>query len=337
MRYGYYPGCSMPHSAAPYEISTQAVVKALGVGLEELDDWNCCGATEYIALNKIAAYALVGRNLALAERQFCTPGDGKATIVAPCSACCLNLTKVEHNMEVHPELAKKVNLALAEGGLSHRPGTIDVKHLLEVVCDDVGLAAVKAKVVKPLRGLRVAPYYGCLLTRPVLPGHPTDDPEYPTSLDDLLKALGAEVVDFPLKTHCCGGHMTQISAETANSLIYRLLRSASEYDADAVVVICPMCQLNLDAYQSGVNRQYGTTFELPVLYFTQLMGLAFGIEAEELGLGREITPARNALAKIGVAEPQPRPAEPPKPARRAKGDKRLPMPVLPGSDRGGEA
>ncbi len=337
MRYGYYPGCSMPHSAAPYELSTRAVVKTLGVALEEIDDWNCCGATEYIALNRIAAYALVGRNLALAEKQLCEPGNGKGQVVAPCSACCLNLAKVEHNLEVHPDLARKVNVALAEGGLHHRPGTLEIKHLLEVVCGDVGLAAVKAKVVRPLRGLRVAPYYGCLLTRPVLPGHPTDDPEYPTSLDELLKALGAEVVDFPLKTHCCGGHMTQISAETANELLYRLLRNASEYHADVIVAICPMCQLNLDAYQGAVNKQFGTAFETPVLYFTQLMGLAFGVGAEELGLGREITPAREALAKIGVEAPPPPSAEPPKPARRAKGDKRLPMPTRPGAGTGGEA
>jgi heterodisulfide reductase subunit B len=152
-----------------------------------------------------------------------------------------------------------------------------------------------------------------------------DEAEYPTFLDDLLRALGAEVVDFPLKTHCCGGHMTQISADTANTLLHRLLKNAAEYRADIIATVCPMCQLNLDAYQSQVNRAYGTDFELPVLYFTQLMGIAFGLEAGALGLGKEIVSAGKALAKVGVQPPAP-PAAPAKPLARKKGDKTLPMP-----------
>jgi heterodisulfide reductase subunit B len=152
-----------------------------------------------------------------------------------------------------------------------------------------------------------------------------DDAEYPTFLDDLLHALGAEVVDFPLKTHCCGGHMTQVSADTANALLHRLLKNAAEYRSDLIATACPMCQLNLDAYQAQVNRAFGTDFRLPVLYFTQLMGLAFGLDAAALGLGKEIVSAEKALAKIGVQEPAPPPA-PAKPAHRKKGDKALPMP-----------
>jgi heterodisulfide reductase subunit B len=151
-----------------------------------------------------------------------------------------------------------------------------------------------------------------------------DDAEYPTFLDDLLHVLGADVVDFPLKTHCCGGHMTQISADTANMLLHRLLKNATEYRADIIATACPMCHLNLDAYQAQVNRAYDSNFDLPILYFTQLMGLAFGLDAAALGLGKEIVSAERALAKIGVERPAP-PA-PAKPAHRKKGDKALPMP-----------
>ena len=326
MAYGYYPGCSLEHSAAAYDDSTRAVARAMGIDLVELDDWNCCGATEYIALSRTGAYALIGRNLALAEAQLAGNGGGpKAVLAAPCSACFLNLSKAEHYVETHPDLAAEMNEALAAGGLHHTPGTVEVRHLVEVLVTDVGLEAIRSKVQRPLHALRVAPYYGCLLTRPQIPGHTMDEAEYPTFLDDLLRALGAEVVDFPLKTHCCGGHMTQVSADTANTLLHRLLKSAAEYRADLIATVCPMCQLNLDAYQSQVNRAYGTSFDLPILYFTQLMGLAFGLDAAGLGLGKEIVSAEKALAKIGVERPAPPPA-PSKPAHRKKGDKSLPMP-----------
>jgi heterodisulfide reductase subunit B len=326
MAYGYYPGCSLEHSAAAYDDSTRAVARAMGVDLVELDDWNCCGATEYIALSRTGAYALVGRNLALAEAQLAGKnGGGKAVLAAPCSACFLNLSKTEHYAETHPDLADEMNAALAAGGLHHTPGTVEVRHLVEVLVTDVGLEAIRARVQRSLHALRVAPYYGCLLTRPQIPGHVMDEAEYPTFLDELLRALGAEVVDFPLKTHCCGGHMTQISADTSNVLLHRLLKSAAEYRADLIATVCPMCQLNLDAYQSQVNRAYGTDFELPILYFTQLMGLAFGLDAASLGLGKEIVSAGKALAKVGVERPAPPPA-PAKPAARKKGDKTLPMP-----------
>jgi len=321
MRYAYYPGCSLTHSAAPYDLSTRAIAAPLGLSLEEIDDWNCCGATEYISINKGAAYALVGRNLALAAKQ-----GGTHDVVAPCSACFLNLRKVDHYMAKFPAVREMTNSALAAGDLHYEPGSVHVRHLLDVVVEDVGYDALQARVVRPLDGLRLAPYYGCLIARPQWNGGSVDprgiDPEYPTHLDRLLRSLGAEVVDFPLKTHCCGGHMTQISAETAYELIRRLLHNASEYEADIIVAACPMCQLNLDAYQSQVNRHFGTNFHLPVLYFTQMIGLAMGMAPADLGIGREIVSAASALGKIGKAAP-PAPAAP---ARRKRDDKALPMP-----------
>ncbi|HET7010935.1 MAG TPA: CoB--CoM heterodisulfide reductase iron-sulfur subunit B family protein [Anaerolineales bacterium] len=318
MRYGYYPGCSLTHSAAPYDLSTRAVAAALGMQLEEVDDWNCCGATEYITLHQAAAYALIGRNLALAGQ------DGQSELVAPCSACYLNLRKVDHNMALHPRLAQRTNEALAAGGLHYEPGSLHIRHLLDVIVDDVPEADIASRVTHPLHGLRVAPYYGCLIVRPKLNGG-RQDPEFPTHMDHLLAGLGADVIDYPLKTHCCGGHMTQISADTAYELIHRLLKSAQDHDADVIVAACPMCQLNLDAYQSQVNRHFRTDFHLPVLYFTQLMGLAFGMRPAALGLGREIVTAAPALAKIGAVPegiPDPEAAAP----RRKRAETGLPMP-----------
>ncbi len=320
MRYGYYPGCSLSHSARAYDVSTKAVASAFGMQFEEIEDWNCCGATEYFSLNLTAAYALVGRNLALAAGQ-----NGFDQIVAPCSACYLNLRKTDYSLGKYPELATTINQALASGGLSYEPGSVKPRHLLDVIYNDLGLETIAAKVTNPLKGLRLAPYYGCLLVRPEL-GERVDDPEYPTSLDKLLAALGAEVVDFPLKTHCCGGHMTQISAETAYELLRRLLQNASEYKADAIVTICPMCQLNLDAYQGQVNRHFGTQFNIPVLYFTQMMGLAMGMDPKGLGFGQEFVSADGLLEKIGQ-EPEEKPGARP---RRRRDDKSLPMPKVKG-------
>jgi heterodisulfide reductase subunit B len=341
-RYAYYPGCSLLHSAAAYDISTRAVAGVLAMELAEIDDWNCCGASEYMSLDRNAAYALVARNLALAEKQFAPPapanGQGPAApprpqLLAPCSACFLNLTKTDHYLGRYADLEQTTNEALAAGGLHYTPGSIVVRHLIDAVVNTTGLDRVRANVKRPLTGLRVAPYYGCLVVRPNIPGHTFDDPEYPSHLDHLMSALGAEVVDFPLKAHCCGGHMTQISAEVAFELIYRLIKNAADYAADLIVTLCPMCQLNLDAYQGQMNRHFNTQYHVPILYFTQVMGLAFGLPARALGLGSEIVSAEKALAKIGVEVPAPETAERGKPARRKKGDKSLPMPAASASAR----
>jgi heterodisulfide reductase subunit B len=258
----------------------------------------------------------VGRNLALAAKQGVS-----SDVVAPCSACFLNLRKVDHYMAKYPAVREKTNAALAAGDLHYEPGSMHVRHLLDVVVEDVGYETLQTRVVRPLDGLRVAPYYGCLIVRPQWNGAEVDT-EYPTHLDRLLRTLGAEVVDFPLKTHCCGGHMTQISADTAYELIRRLLHNASEYEADIIVTACPMCQLNLDAYQSQVNRHFGTNFHLPVLYFTQMIGLAMGMAPADLGIGREVVSAAAALGKIGTRTP----AAPSAAPRRKRDDKALPMP-----------
>jgi heterodisulfide reductase subunit B len=310
----------MEKNARAYAESLAAVSKILELELDEIHDWNCCGATEYSSLHLFPSHVLVGRNLALAQQQI----NGTHTLMAACSACYLNLCKTNHYMQTSPELAHDVNDALGVGGLHYDAGSLEVRHLLDILLNDVGLEKIKQSVILPLKGLHVAAYYGCQVPRPDY-DHRFTNPEYPDGLEKIFKALGATVIDFPLKTHCCGGHMTQISEATAYELIRRLIKGAAQYQADIMVTLCPMCQLNLDAYQVEMNKYFKTDYAIPVVYFTQLMGLAFGIEAAALGFGREFVDARPALSKIGVDLP---PSPDDKTTPRKKGIA-LPMPHMP--------
>jgi len=287
VKYAYYPGCSLECNAAAYDHSTRGVAEHMHLELVEIDDWNCCGATEYFSQDELTAASVVARNLALVDEKT-------DQLVAPCAACYLNLKKTDQLMIDHPELGAKINEALAAGGLNYKPGSLEVRHMLDVIHDDIGEEAVRDKVVRPLEGLRVAPYYGCQVVRPI---SNDDNPEYPMKMDHLFEWLGAEVVDYPVKAHCCGGHMTQISEPQAFELIRRLLQSAQDYDADVIACMCPMCQLNLDGFQARVNGYFNTNFKLPIVYFTQLLGVAFGIDEKKLGLGKEIVSARPVIDK----------------------------------------
>ena len=315
-KYLFYPGCSMESSAKAYMESLNTILEPLDLHFEEIEDWNCCGATEYLGINLIPAYSLIARNLALASRQK----NGTRTVVAPCSACYLNLAKADYYMQERPSLGEKVNEALQAGGLQYTPGTLDVRHLIDILVYDVGLEAIRSQVVRPLTGLRIAPYMGCMLPRPDYK-HRWSDHEHPTELDDVLRALGADVIDYPLTTSCCGGHMTQIGPETAFELIRRLVADADERGAQMMATVCPMCQMNVDAYQNEMNHYFGTDYHMPILFFTQLMGLAFGREPKELGIGAELVSSRNALANIGVEVPVTQEPSAPK-----KKDEGLPMP-----------
>jgi heterodisulfide reductase subunit B len=317
-KYLLYPGCSMESSAKAYYDSLRKIAPVIGLELEEIEDWNCCGATEYLGISLAPAYSLISRNLALAANQ----ANGSRTVVAPCSACYLNLAKADYYMREQPKLGKIVNEALAAGGLSYTPGSLDIRHLLDVIVYDIGLDTVKSKVTRPLTGLRVAPYLGCMVPRPDYEKRWSDH-EHPVELDQLLKALGAEVIDFPLKTHCCGGHMTQIGPDTAFELIRRLVSSADHYEADLMATVCPMCQMNVDAYQGEMNRHFGTSYHMPIVFFTQLMGIAFGMDAKQLGFGMELVSAKKAMMKIGVEAPAEGVEVAPARPRKAEG---LPIP-----------
>jgi heterodisulfide reductase subunit B len=310
MKYAYYPGCSAEGTAAAYDVTSRMIASALELEMEEIRDWNCCGATEYFSIDHLPAYALVARNLALIDPQE-TP-----QVVAPCSACYVNLKKVDENMGKYKQLNADVNEALAVGNLSYTPGTVKARHFLDVVCNDVGCDAVVDRATKSLAGLTLVPYYGCYIGRPE---KSFDDVENPQTLDRLLAGLGATVPDYALKSSCCGGHMTQISTDVALGMLHGLLDLADRLGADALVVPCPMCQLNLDGYQGLVNSKFGTNYQMPIIYFTQVMGLAFGMDPADLKFEEGIVSVKPLLEKWETAEP-------PVKTLKRRDEKALPMP-----------
>lgn len=286
MRYAYYPGCSLEATGRPYEESVAAVSKALGIELVELEDWNCCGATAYMSINETLSFSLSARNLCQAKKI----GD---TLVTACSACYTNLRKTETYLAEFPKIKSEVNTALAEAGLSYDGGIV-TKHFLQTVVEDVGLDRIKSMVKHRLQGLRVAPYYGCQIARPY---GIEDDADNPIMMDKLLVALGATPTYYPMKTVCCGGSLMGIRKEVALRLCRNILLCARQYDAQCIAVTCPLCQMNLDAFQSSINKTYGTDFNIPIIYFTQLMGVAFGLDSKALGLKDCIVPATEVTAK----------------------------------------
>jgi len=285
--YAYYPGCSLSGLGKPYDESLRAVFSHLGLGLEEIPDWNCCGATSYMSVSEDKAVALAARNLALAEEM-------KAEVVAPCAACYLVLTKAQHMMADYPVLAAKVHKGLQVAGLTYK-GQVTVRHPLDILVNDVGLDAIKARVTKPLAGYRVAPYYGCQIVRPY---GTFDDPLRPQTLDRLMAAAGAVVVDYPLKAHCCGGSLMGTMEDIGVRLNFLLLKEAKARSANVLATVCPLCQYNLEAYQDKMHRTFHESVHLPVVYFTQLLGLAFGLQPKALGLQRNFVTAAPLPAMV---------------------------------------
>lgn len=282
--YAYFPGCSLEKMALSYHLSALETTRKLGVELKELEDWNCCGATAYFHVDELLAYTLCARNLAIAEREG-------LDLVAPCSGCYKNSYFTNVHLKEDPDLAEHINFALEEDNL-HFSGNIEVQHLIEVFVNDVGLEEIKSSVSNPLEGLRVAPYYGCQILRP---RKDEEDVEQPEFFEDLLSAMGAAPVDYPLKLYCCGGSLILTSRRAALSLVRNLLQTAVDREAAVIVTACPLCQVNLECYQRQVNREFGTDFSMPVLYFTQILGLAMGITPERLGIGKELVSAAPML------------------------------------------
>jgi len=294
MRYLYFPGCSLRSTGRAYEESTLAVFRALGVPLEEVNDWNCCGATAYMSIDETQAFALAARNLALAEQQ---DSGEEVNIVAPCAACFLVLTKTQHYLTEYADVRKRVNDAIGTAGL-HYAGRARVRHPLDVIVNDLGVDAVSARVKRRLTNLRVASYYGCQIVRPF---STFDHPQYPTTMDRLVEAVGAKPVDWPLKTRCCGGSLTGTIQEAGLRLNRALLREAQKRNVDMIVTACPLCQFNLECYQGRINRHYHETIHIPVAFFTQLLGVAFGLMDNDLGMQRLfVTPHYTPAAEKGA-------------------------------------
>lgn len=285
--YSYYPGCSSEATAVGLQLSNQAIAKPLEIELIELEDWTCCGSTPYGSLDRAESVMVAARNLALAEK---TGFD----LVTPCSSCFVTLYGANLQLKENPRLMKRVNEALAVVSMEYH-GKVRVRHLTEVLVNDVTPEVISAKVQQPLNGLKVAPYYGCQLVRP---DYGFDNPESPRSLDRLVASLGAEAVPFPLKNRCCGGSLVISDESLVLGLIRKLLENTAENGAECIVTPCPMCQINLDAYQSRVNSRFKTNFNIPILFVTQLIGLALGIESRSLGLDRNIVSPGRMLDRI---------------------------------------
>jgi heterodisulfide reductase subunit B len=280
MEYLYYPGCSLEAAARQYDESLKSVFGALGVKLKELDDWNCCGATMYMSVDECTSMAISARNLALAAQ------NGDTQLMAPCSACYTVLLKTNRFLAESPELKSNVDKILAEVGLQYDL-SVKIRHPLDVLVNDVGLDEISKASKKGLRGLRIAPYYGCQIVRPE---RGFDDAEFPETLDRLFECLGGESVYFPAKARCCGGMLMTTFPDVCLQLAKELLECASKNGAECIVTTCPLCQVNVEAYQDRVNRKFGTSFDTPVLFFTQLLGMALGCTDAELGLQRNLIP-----------------------------------------------
>ncbi|MEI7732010.1 MAG: CoB--CoM heterodisulfide reductase iron-sulfur subunit B family protein [Verrucomicrobiota bacterium] len=279
MKYSYFPGCSLKGLGKAYEKSLLPVFKQMGIELEELDDWNCCGATAYMAVDEAHAFVMASRNLALAEKA------GHKELLAPCSACYLVLNKTKKYLKASPKTNAQIQTALKSANLTYS-GNVPVRHPIDVLINDVGLDAIKRLVKQPLKGLKVAPYYGCQIVRPYCD---FDNQRNPVTMDKLLEALGATVVYYPLKTKCCGGSLTGTLPEAGVRLSYILLKEAIKRGANCIATVCPLCQFNLDGYHHQIEQKFESV-RIPTVYFTQLMGLAFGLSADEVGLGHCMVP-----------------------------------------------
>ena len=289
MRIGYYPGCSLLGSSREFDESVRAVLGALDVELVEVPDWNCCGASSAHLLNHDLSLALPARILAQAE------AAGLDEVLAPCAACFNRLAEARH------EIAEDAALAREVGRVLDRPfgNKVEVINLVQAM-RELG-PAIKEKTVRPLAGLKVACYYGCLLVRPAAATN-FDDPERPSAMEEVVRALGAEPVEWSKRLVCCGGNFSLSRQDSVVRLGREILEDAKAAGADVVAVACPMCQSNLDFRQKAMARD-GRSLQLPILYLTQLVGLALGLDEQTLGLARHFVDAGPTLRKLAAAAP----------------------------------
>ncbi len=301
MKLGYYPGCSLHGTARELDESLRAVAPRLGLDLVEVNDWSCCGATSAHATNHLLSVALPARNLALAAEQ------GHDQVLAPCAACYNRLAGARHAVASDAALAAQVPDLIGRPF----PDTVAPRNLVEVLRGSVAL--LRERTVHPLAGLKVACYYGCLLVRPS-ETCAFDDPEAPVSMEEVVAATGATPVAWNKRLACCGGAFSVARNGSVVRLSREILDDARAAGADAIAVACPMCHSNLDFRQGALVRRGES--ELPVLYLSELVGLALGLDAETLGLGRHFVDTRDFVAR--ALAPKPAAAKPAAPAAAGK-------------------
>lgn len=287
MTRGYYPGCTLHSTAKEYELSTKAVFASLDAELEELKDWNCCGAVEASSVNPLLALSLSARNVAIAAKDY-------TEIVVPCPACLSNLLKVGDEIHSHPEMKIKLENII---GQEIPEDKLKIKHPLDIIINDIGLDKIKERIKKPLTGLKVAAYYGCLLIRPSRRTQ-FDNPENPKSLGEIVTALGAENLNFPYKAKCCGGSLLMTNEDLTIQMTKNILISAKNIGAQCLVTVCSMCQMALETLYAKVESASNVRLDIPVVYFTQLIGLAFGFEPKKLGLDKNLVCADKLVSAV---------------------------------------
>ncbi|MFW5944648.1 MAG: CoB--CoM heterodisulfide reductase iron-sulfur subunit B family protein [Bacteroidota bacterium] len=272
---GLYPGCSLETSAGNYLKSIEKVISILDVDYSIMDNWNCCGATSVKTIDQRLNLMFNLRNLGEAEEQ------GYEELVVPCASCFQRLASTEYELMQDHQLREDL---IREGGY-HYEGKVKVRNILDFIVNVIGLEQIASKVTEPLSGLVVASYYGCLNTR--IPGMKSfDTMEYPMSMDNIVKTLGAETIDWSYKTDCCGASMFLTLESVSEGLVGKILKDASLRGADCITVSCPMCQTNLDTKQGKIRRKFSIEEPIPVPFITQLMGLAFGLKPREVGLDK---------------------------------------------------
>lgn len=291
----YYPGCSSQASAVHLDTSLRAVLAKLGVELRDVEDWNCCGASVgHIDGGHMGMYALNGRNLANAQ------AAGTEDFITPCAACYLNSHYHNEKIREDETIKADVNEVLAEIGKSY-DGGLHVRHACEVMVNDIGVDKIAAQVTNPLKGLKAAGWVGCQTVRPFAKterGGMFDTYDDPSFLDDFITACGADAVPFKGKTKCCGGSVSVMSPEKTLHLMKDILDEAKESGAEVVVTPCPLCQTNLEMYQPEINKKFGTDFNFPVVFYSQLMAVAMGLDAKaDAGLHQHLIPAEETVTR----------------------------------------
>ena len=288
MKLAFYPGCALESSAREYKESTLLVASSLGLDMEEIPDWICCGATAAHMSDEVLAVALPAYDLLQAKRM------GADTVVASCAACYSRMRSANFELKRDPGMVEKVAEVLGEP----YKGEVDVRHFLEIV-NDVAVEDLKAKIKMSLEGLKIASYYGCLLVRPAdVTGF--DDREDPQMLDRLAGAVGAEPVDWRYKVECCGASLAFSRPDIADKMSGDVLEDAKDAGADMVMVACPLCHSNLDLRQCDIEKRMGASLEIPILYFTQVLGLALGHSARSLGIHKHMINPLPILKKRGL-------------------------------------
>ena len=287
----YYPGCALEGTAHAYDRSTKAVGKALGLELEEVKDWNCCGAMEVKNVDRKVQTYLSSRVLSIAANQM-----DHQVVMSPCNGCYHNLKHAEHDLAHDAGSREAVErISKKAGHEAYRAGQIETIHALDWIKQGIGEQELKRRVKSSLAGLKVANYYGCMYTRPrnIFPekdaGPGSESLHQPHFMDDLLAAAGAENVDFPLKTACCGGAHTLSDSDTSTRLVLNILEAAEAAGADVIATECPTCHSGLEMHQVRAEKVLGRKTSVKMLYFTQLLGIALGLSPRKVGVHENIS------------------------------------------------